>query len=238
MTIRRTLLATTAMLLAAATATADASSHHAYVSLSGGANVIKDQTGRATGPTGDFFGVNATSDTGFAISAAVGCEPDGFLHGLRIELEASYRHNNGGGFWDTTSHDGDLQLRQVGDLVSLEESTYAVLANAWYEFELGKFHPYLGGGAGWAKSDLEGDFAGVVRNPGLAHFDASGDGLAWQLGAGINFDISPSMTIGVGYRYLDAPDVDVPPRAFDNNAGMAPIDVTHQSVMLDLSFKL
>lgn len=67
--------------------------------------------------------------------------------------------------------------------------------------------------------------------------DDSGNGFAWQLGGGINFDVSPNVIIGVGYRYFSGPDVDVLPPVAINNA-VASMESTSQSVVIDLSFKL
>lgn len=232
MTIKRALLATAAFALCATIAPAQADERTMYVTLGGGGNWLDDQTGHATN-SGDFFGLSLTPDTGFVLTAAVGARLDSFIDGLRVEVEGSYRHNNVEGYWVSRSN---FMFPSYMGPAEGDETTFAVLANAWWEFDIGRVHPYAGGGAGWARTELEGDYLGSGR---VGHdLDATGDGFAWQLGGGINFDVSPNVTIGVGYRYFSGPDIDLPARAFINQAGTATLESTSQSVVLDLSFKL
>jgi opacity protein-like surface antigen len=230
MTIRRTLLATTALALGLTFTTAEAGDRSMYFTVGGGGNWLDDQSGRATA-SGDYFGPGATADIGFVLRAAVGGQVDGVVDGLRIEVEASYRHN------DATGYLLSYTTLWIGGPFEVTESTFAVLANAWYEFDIGNLHPYFGGGAGWADTEIEGDFFGSIVGPSR-DIDSSGNGFAWQLGAGINYDVSPNVAIGIGYRYFSGPDVDILPLALANNAGSATWEVTTQSVVLDLSFKL
>ncbi len=79
---------------------------------------------------------------------------------------------------------------------------YGVLANAWYDIDTGgPMTPYLGGGFG----------LGVVDLPNAD----SETGYAYQVGGGLNFDLTPSgdTFVGVGYRYYgfdaDVEDLDV-----------------------------
>jgi len=225
------LLATAALTLGAAIAPAHAGDRTMYFTVGGGGNWLSDQSARATEP-GSFFAFGTTGDTGFVLKAAVGGRLDNVIDGLRIEIEGSYQQNSVEGNWG--SHNG-ATLRS-GHL-EFDQTTFAVLANAWWEFDLGSLHPYVGGGAGWAKTELEGKMAQFGPPFATRVIDDSGNGFAWQLGGGVNFDVSPNVVIGVGYRYFSGPDVDVAP-AVAINAAAASMDVTSQSVVLDLSFKL
>lgn len=229
MTIKRALLATTAFALAASVAPAPAADGTMYVALGGGGDWLREQYGRATAGS-DYIGVGASGDVGFVLHAAVGSGVSA-IDGLRIELEASYRQN------DATGYLLSYTTLWIGGPVEVQESTFAVLANAWYECDFGNLHPYVGGGAGWAKTDIEGDFFGSVIGP-TRDIDSSGSGFAWQFGAGINYDLSPNVTVGVGYRYFSGPEVDMSPPALANSAGPVTWDVSGQSVVLDLTFKL
>lgn len=231
MTIKRALLATTAFALSAALARAEANDRTMYFTVGGGGNGLSDQTARNTEP-GSFFAFTANGDTGFVLKAAVGGRLDNVIHGLRVEIEGSYQQNSVKG--GLGSHTGGTF--RSGHL-EFDQTTFAVLANAWWEFDIGSLHPYAGGGAGWAKTDLDGSMAQFGPPFGTRKMEDSGDGFAWQLGGGINFDVSPNVVIGVGYRYFSGPDVDVAPPIAINTAN-ASMDVTSQSVVLDLTFKL
>lgn len=63
----------------------------------------------------------------------------------------------------------------------------SALANAWFDVPTGSpVTPYVGGGLGIAGYEVDGE--------GKARF-------AWQLGAGVGFDISPSVTLSADYRH-------------------------------------
>jgi len=192
-----------------------------YFSTSGGANFMRDRDGTFTT---DFFRSGATYDahydfqTGFMLSSAIGFELDRWLHGLKVELEASYRRNKVGGHWSVTTDSPDIvspDALATGD-ISAHASTFALMANAWYEFDIGtRFKPYVGGGVGWARSSLDGAFGetrlGITAadvNPFFG-FNIQNQGFAYQLGAGITSQIMPGVSLGLGYRYFDAPDTEI-----------------------------
>jgi opacity protein-like surface antigen len=109
-------------------------------------------------------------------------------------------------------------------------STFALMANVWYDIGTGSgLTPYLGGGIGYADHEVE---HGEVIN-------GTGGSFAWQLGAGVNFDIGERTKFGIGYRYMDAGELTI--RRAPGVAG-GPIEdvheVTHQSVLLNLTFGL
>jgi OOP family OmpA-OmpF porin len=191
-----------------------------YFSASGGANFTGDEDGTFT-TRGGTYGVRFDSDTGFLISSAIGLELDRWLHGLKIELEASYRRNSLGGRWTFTSSEvfvtpGNVDAAAVATgPVDGHTSTFALMTNAWYEFEIGsRFKPYFGAGVGWARSQLDGAFesnglpSALAFNP-FTGFSVQNSGFAYQLGAGINSQIMPGVSLGIGYRYFNAPDTEV-----------------------------
>ena len=88
--------------------------------------------------------------------------------------------------------------------VPLEHDTTAVMANVLYDIQIeqaGRFVPYVMAGAGVAHTEL--------TVGGLAPLTIENDGFAWQAGAGVNYRVSDSVALGVGYRYLEAPAVEV-----------------------------
>jgi opacity protein-like surface antigen len=233
MTIRRSLLAGTALALCVLAAPAQAG-RPMYVTLGGGANLLQDANEHAVNPTSthETLSFSPESNTGFVLHAAIGAHLDDWVTGLRAEVEGSYRQNNADGLW---AYHTLFMFAPTGGALDFDESTWAVLANAWYDVNFGgSLHPYFGGGAGWGETRLKGE-----RHTGFppTSFNFTGDGFTWQLGGGLNWTISPSVTIGVGYRYVDGPDVDFLP-ANASDGAVVNVDQVSQSVTLDLSFDL
>ena len=59
--------------------------------------------------------------------------------------------------------------------------------------------PYVGGGLGFAVANLEQDFFGITA-------DDSDLVAAYQLMAGLGYEISPKATLTFGYRYFTTAD--------------------------------
>lgn len=82
-----------------------------------------------------------------------------------------------------------------------------VMANLLVRYPEGKFHPYAGFGIGWSWGTLK------ASDGGGASVDKSDNAFAWQILAGMNFEITPNWSADVGYRYVQAKysieDVDV-----------------------------
>ena len=104
-----------------------------------------------------------------------------------------------------------------------------MLANVWYDFDIGGVKPYVGGGIGWANAQADGSIAGGTT----AAFDFEEDGFAWQIGAGVNFDIAPSMKLGLGYRYFVGPDV---PVALSSSTATGDLDNENHTALVNLTF--
>lgn len=107
--------------------------------------------------------------------------------------------------------------------------TFALMANAWYDFDFGSsFKPYVGVGVGYATNEIQ---HGLV-------FNGSKGGFAWQAGGGVNYPITDKTSIGVGYRYMDAGDVTL--TRFNTVFGQLKdtYDVQHHSVLVNVNFSL
>jgi len=86
-----------------------------------------------------------------------------------------------------------------------------LMFNALLRYPEGNIHPFLGAGIGcsWAAvSDLN------------APVDATGNGFAWQILAGVNFDIAPNWSADVAYRY------------FSSKYGIEGVDITAKNNLL------
>ncbi len=202
-------------------AAAPAQANGFYFSAFGGANFIQSKDALLTNNNGNTFAARFDPDTGFLIGGAVGIGVDHWLQGLKVELEASYRRNDVGGQWAVTTNDSLLGVGAqavTSGPISANMSTFALMANAWYEFEIGtRFKPYFGGGVGWARAQLDGAFEfDRVRNAGVnaqvnqfGEFTNERSGFAYQLGAGITSQVMPGVSLGLGYRYFDGPNTEI-----------------------------
>ena len=181
------MLATTALALIASPSSAQADG--LYVSVFGGLNWVADSSAATDGGETTW---STDADTGFVLGGAIGGHLEKWLTGLSVELEASYRRNDVGGVWSTFRGTGPIDANI---------STFALMSNAWYEHDFGwRIRPYVGGGVGWGRAHLDGALTTT--------FDTSNDGFAWQLGAGFNYEASPGVNVGLGYRYFRGPSFD------------------------------
>lgn len=119
-------------------------------------------------------GVDMSVDNGYGLGLAVGYD----FGQVRMEIEGIYREGNGDRFktaGGTSSATDDLTVE--GGLV-----------NGYVDFDLGgSTAPYLGAGAGIVRAEVGSrqDDVGVA-----------------QLAAGFLFNVTPSMALDLGYRYL------------------------------------
>jgi opacity protein-like surface antigen len=115
---------------------------------------------------------------------------------LRLEANASWREND----IDGLDADG-LDIEADGELGVL-----VGLANAYYDFDLGlPLRPYLGGGVGAARVSVDTDTGGLLD------VDDEGWAFAWNLAAGLGYELGGGLELTGGYRYLrvEGTDLDV-----------------------------
>jgi opacity protein-like surface antigen len=205
--MKRILLASSALAVLAGVQQAQAASDM-YVSVLGGANFLSDDSQRFTSfySTASF---ETDADTGFVLGGAIGTRLDKWAQGLRAEVEVAYRRNDVGGRWTTSTG-------STGGSLDGNMSTFSIMANAWYDIDIGtKIRPYVGGGVGWART--RGEFAQVSTftdggTPGStyifrSHTETENSGFAWQLGLGFNYEVAPDVDVGIGYRYFVGPRI-------------------------------
>jgi OmpA-OmpF porin, OOP family len=155
------------------------------------------------GEAGDLglgFDGDIELDDAYVFGGAVGY---GFGTGVgRVRLEANVS-------W----RESDLDGIEVGgfDLDGDGEASALVgLVNAYYDLELGlPLRPYVGGGIGAARVSIDSD------GGGLLDLDDEGDAFAWNLAAGLSYDLTANLALTAGYRYLRIEgtdfDIDVGP---------------------------
>lgn len=244
MRMKSVFLATTAVALLTGTGAAQAGD--LYVSVFGGANFQTDNSGLNQTSSGNQFTTtrfNESPETGFVLGGAVGAHLDKWAQGLRTEVEVSFRRNSLGGDWnnhiDTTVSSSTVDTQNEHGPISGHVSNFSILANVWYDFDIGtKVKPYVGGGAGWARSRAE-IVAPVTTSSGCCDLDGSNSrtqensGFAWQLGAGFNYPVSPGVDLGIGYRYFRGPSFD--PLFIGKNNTPVPVDNENHSVQVNLT---
>ena len=116
----------------------------------------------------------------------------GFESGFRPELNINYSTADVDRFKLLSL--GGTPVDQDAQKIDGKVETIRLMFNTWYDLNLGRFVPYLGGGVGAqrTKTDL----------PGIA----SGDDInfAFQLGGGLGFLLTDYLTLSLDYRYVSA----------------------------------
>ena len=233
MDMKKSLLATTALgTLLAATGMAHAEGMG--LKVFGGINFAGNES---IGPfIGTYAGVTKGSDPftyGFAGTADI--DPDmgyvfggavgyGWDNGFSVDLEVAYRRNQidvsgavaAGVAYITKGGGPGFYTFGTGTFAGTDGhlSAVSLMANAWYEFDTGtSIRPYVGGGVGIAWLDIhdivEGKFVttgGTYTSSIGVHGDDSG--FAWQLGAGLAWEVAPGKDMVVEYRYFNGPKIE------------------------------
>ncbi len=77
-------------------------------------------------------------------------------------------------------------------------SAQNVMANLLVRYPEGKIHPYAGVGVGWSWATIK-----------VGSVDESDNGFAWQILAGLNFEMTPRWSADLAYRYFQCKYNDV-----------------------------
>lgn len=258
MTLRKLLMASAAVVsLTATISSADAA--QPYASLFGGASFLQSQTMAGhdhTRTTSSVYtatssqSVDTSFKTGFVLGGNAGVE---WGNGLRTELELAFRQNNskkhahlkthfhshfapyttstsGGEGVTTISTSDHSRDSEVSANVRLR--AWSLMANAWYDFDLGlPITPYVGGGIGLAQVKISGDLDGSRL------FEKNDSVFAWQVGAGASLPISDTTKLFLDYRYFSAADAHLKLEP-GYNGGSISADFNSHSLMLGVRFNL
>ena len=155
-------------------------------------------------PTAGLSG-DLESESGVAWSAGVGYE---FDNDIRLEVEGSSLFTDLGQISQVPSSFGNVR-------------TNAVMVNALYDFNdfdsTGRFKPYVGAGLGAVETQatlsahdflIEDDGVTTIADTPVCSFTSceardSDISFAWQLIAGVGFDVTKNLTWDTHYRYLN-----------------------------------
>lgn len=138
------------------------------------------------------------TDMGWLLGATVGTH---ITNNLRGEVEVSTGSFALTGVTDSV--DGPF------DIEDGSASTSYLLGNLWFDIDTGSgFTPYIGGGLGAGYVTAEGQpfFGGNPAGPAV---DLAGWGWAYQVGAGVKFDVADNLALDLGYRYKSVVDAEL-----------------------------
>ena len=147
-------------------------------------------------------GAGVSVATGDGVSVAAGVElPLCNGDAIRTELEYSYR--DGAGKTKKYFDEGDIASNKM----SVRNQN--VMLNAYYDFNTGtKFTPYVGGGIGLAHLKASSKFAGTDgADYAAGKIKESSNNFAWNLAAGVGYEVNRNITVDLGYRYVDNGDL-------------------------------
>ena len=147
---------------------------------------------------------------------------------FRPEIEISYRQIALADFeYSSFSRDGvelpDAALQTLNDSIGGRAGhlvLFGAMANFWGDIETGTpFTPFLGVGAGLgqvaldnqARGELSGDSA-VQESP-----ESSASTFAFQVGAGLGFDLDASVSLSLGYRLIGTTEASLAWNVKDSN---------------------
>jgi opacity protein-like surface antigen len=196
-----------------------------YVSGNIGAVQVMDSDVTETGP-GYTINGEFEFDTGLGVNGAVGVS----LGDLRLEGELSYRQVD----FDSVTIDsltvGSSTFTSLGSAdVGGDATSYGLMGNMWYDIDIGgKLKPFIGGGIGVARVEVDIDSVGGVP------VSASGDDtvFAYQVGAGIGYDISDKIVATLGYRFFGTADPD-----FGSNGVTDEAEFQSHNIEIGMRFK-
>ena len=169
-----------------------------YMGISGG--YVIPQAMEISDPDYSAHRLDAYLDNGYLLSIKTGWNTPFTRKVMAMEIEYNYINNNFDNDKIVPSPADGYPTRLDGNM-----SIHAVLFNLKARYPEGMIHPYAGFGLGYAYAsigditDTAYDGSGTYILPG-----ESGGGFCWQFLAGVDFDITPNMSFGIGYKYFAA----------------------------------
>lgn len=170
-----------------------------YFGFSGGYVIPQDMT--FSDPDSGFDYFDAALDNGYLLSVKTGWNTPFTRSIMAMEMEYNYINNNFDNSKIIASPDhGGYPATLDGNM-----SIHAVLFNMKARYPEGPIHPYVGGGVGYAFTSIgeiterEYGGSGVEIWPG-----ESGGGFCWQFLTGVDIDVAPNLSLGIGYKYFAA----------------------------------
>lgn len=192
---------------------------------------------------------SGTFDFGlFGLRAAAGVR----MVAVRFEGEVSYRQLTLSDYdYSSYREYGDATLESLNENIAVESGDLRILnlmANVWLDLDIAHgFGPYLGGGIGGGQVTLNttaktGEFTlGTIRVPATTQEfpDASAWAFAYQVGAGLGYELVVGLTISLGYRLSGTTTADLAWNAVDSGTDeILRLGTLHHSIDLGLRLEL
>ncbi|HTZ39746.1 MAG TPA: outer membrane beta-barrel protein [Syntrophales bacterium] len=100
------------------------------------------------------------------------------------------------------------------------------LVNLILRYPEGRFHPYVGGGIGGSSVNIQNTEIRTSTGAVVNVANETSTAFAWQVLAGVNFELAPNLSADLGYRY------------FGTNPSYTAINTTYraQAVTLGINF--
>ncbi len=141
-------------------------------------------------------------DSGLTLAGAIGCD----YGSTRLEAEIGYQKNDVDGF--TSSWDGNGESEYAVE--NGKATVLSLMANGYYDIDLGGVELYAMAGVGVAQVNLQWDDYENVPYDGRSDFDTNYEvnevAFAYQLGAGLAIPVSDGVMIDARYRYFATTD--------------------------------
>jgi opacity protein-like surface antigen len=155
-----------------------------YLSYGAGLSILLESSSSSSSDA--TFSGTTSFDLGFMARLAIGYHFGDFT---RAEIESAYRRNS----VDTVTA-SNATGSFTGQVDSAMSAT-SFLVNGYFDIPIwGKMNPFVGAGLGWAYVDFGDDYKNV---------DVT---FAYQLAAGANYELSPSLFITGDYTFFNTLD--------------------------------
>ncbi|PKN38981.1 MAG: hypothetical protein CVU62_01925 [Deltaproteobacteria bacterium HGW-Deltaproteobacteria-2] len=168
-----------------------------YVGISGGYVIPQKMT--ISDPDDGYSYFDMTLNNGYIIGVKSGWNTS-FTRGIMaMEMEYNYINNNIDNSKVIASPDhGGIPATLDGTM-----TIHAVLFNLKARYPQGPIHPYAGFGLGYAYSSFGDITERQVGGSGIEIWPSeSGGAFCWQFLAGVDFDVTPNLSVGIGYKYF------------------------------------
>jgi OOP family OmpA-OmpF porin len=178
------------------TASAVAQMRPFYIGVFGGYTIPQDMKWQSK-ITGDTLNINVdnTGMIGFKFGYIL---PPAPLLAFEFEYNHIFEHNYGPAEASGFREAGDAYLDNF-------------LFNLLLRYPRGRIHPYVGGGIGWSSFNIHNlETDKTLPGQPTAVQDESNTAFAWQVLGGLDFEIIPSISADITYRYFGTdPHLDV-----------------------------
>lgn len=131
------------------------------------------------------------NDTVAGLRLAYGVNIPLWDNNLRAELEYGF---NGKAKLDGYSVSSNVNYKS-------DIKSQFLMANVYYDFDLDSdWTPYVGAGIGYARVKASNSFSSAGE---MDSFSKSSGNFAWNLTAGISYDVTEDFSLDASYRYMD-----------------------------------